>query len=128
MSDTESPLMRRVLLHASRLGMRLFRNQVGVYQLKDGRWLRSGLCVGSSDLIGWTPVVVTQEMVGKTVAVFTACETKAGRKQATDEQRQFIDTVTLSGGLAVVIRAEADVDTLISLQHVNRDLFRGGLK
>lgn len=110
MGMSESSLLRAILIRASALGMRLFRNQVGKYQLPDGRWITSGLCVGSSDLIGWTPVVITQAMVGRTIAVFTAIETKAAKKHPTKEQEQFLSVVASAGGLASVARTIEDVE------------------
>jgi hypothetical protein len=56
---------------------------------------------GTPDLIGWTPVVITTEMVGRTVPVMTVIETKAssgGRKRAT--QVTFVNVVQQSGGIA----------------------------
>lgn len=106
---TEAELLRRILIRASERGMRLFRNQIGKYLLADGRWLTSGLCVGSSDLIGWTPVVVTQEMVGQTLAVFTAIETKAKGKKATGAQNNFIGAVVHDGGIAKVAYSVEDL-------------------
>ncbi len=57
--------------------------------------------VGASDLNGWTPVVITPDMVGHTVAVFTAIETKAssgGKKR--DGQVTYIDRATADGAIA----------------------------
>lgn len=53
-SSTETNISAEIQLAASRVGARLWRNQTGKYQLADGRWLSSGLCVGSSDLVGIT--------------------------------------------------------------------------
>lgn len=106
---TETPLLRQLMLHFSTSGVRLFRNQSGRYRLPDGRWLSSGLCVGSSDLIGWTPVIITQEMVGKSVAVFTAIECKVGQRDTTTQQARFLAVVKQAGGLAVVARDVKDV-------------------
>jgi len=106
---TESELTKRLTAHWSESGMVLYRNQTGTYQLRDGRWLSSGLCVGSSDLIGWTPVIVTQAMVGKPLAVFTAVEEKTlAYPRLTDDQRNWLDQVTRAGGLAYVARETAD--------------------
>lgn len=114
---TETALVRRLLLRASELGQRLFRNQVGQYRLalpsckrcqQEGRIIRSGLCVGSSDLIGWAPVVITPEMVGQTVAVFTAVEAKC-RAVATSEQIAFLNAVHAAGGRAILARSESDL-------------------
>lgn len=97
---SESTLLKQIQLEASRVGARLLRNQVGKYELKDGRWLTSGLAVGSSDLIGWTPVTITPEMIGRAIAVFTAIEVKAPRGVSSEEQRAFVRAVTAAGGLA----------------------------
>ena len=58
---------------------------------------------GTSDLIGWTPVVVTPAMVGCTVGVFTAIETKKTKDGRTSkDQLNFIDQVRKAGGIAGV--------------------------
>lgn len=101
----ESSLSHHIQLGASEQGTTLFRNQTGRYQLKDGRWLSSGLCIGSSDLIGWTSVEVTQEMVGKKIAVFTAVEVKSPDVRAVPERAQkiFLDAVERDGGIAMCV-------------------------
>lgn len=107
----------------SRLGGRLFRNNVakswiGKYsKLEDGsvliknpRRLNSGLCEGSSDLIGWTSVTITADMVGRTLAIFTAIEVKSSTKmKATKEQQSFIHAVNASGGIGVIARELKDI-------------------
>ena len=110
---SETPIMQRIRLALSRMGSRMFRNQVGTYQLIDGRWLSSGLCTGSSDLIGWTPTMITADMVGRTVAVFTAVEVKAFRGRARKEQNHFMDAVVNAGGIAGLARSEADAVDII---------------
>lgn len=110
----ETDVQNTIRIALSKVGARLFRNQVGSYELKDGRWISSGLCVGSSDLIGWTPVEVTPAMVGKKLAVFTAIEVKRLKgKKATDEQDNFIRAVVAAGGIAGVARSEAEALALI---------------
>ncbi|KKL93830.1 hypothetical protein LCGC14_1870770 [marine sediment metagenome] len=86
---------------------RLFRNNVGAFK-QAGKFIRFGLTKGSSDLIGWTPVEITQDMVGSTVAVFTAieCKTKAGK--ATPAQLYFVERVKLDGGYAAIARSVED--------------------
>ena len=100
----ESELLKAVLLQSSQAGDVLFRNQSGKYELPDGRWLTSGLCTGSSDLIGWSPTVVTPEMVGKTVAIFTAIECKSIKGRLTKEQQNFLKRVRAAGGVAKLAR------------------------
>lgn len=59
--------------------------------------------VGASDLIGFTPVVVTEAMVGRTLPVFTAIETKRTKGgRATADQLHFVGQVVGAGGVAGV--------------------------
>lgn len=111
---SETPLQQRLMLHWSESGRRLFRNNVGVLRDARGGYVRYGLCVGSSDLIGWTPVIVTLEMVGKPIAVFTAVETKIGKRQTTTQQSRFISAVQKAGGIGCVARADDDVDEALA--------------
>ena len=104
---TEAPVVKNIMLEASRLGMRLFRNNRGLFRTLDGeRKVRAGLeAAGASDLIGMTPVVITPEMVGQTVAVFTAVEVKkpswkSPKTETEIQQQTFIDFVNSQGGIA----------------------------
>ena len=98
---------------------------------KDGVPVRYGLgnisqkynkLVKSSDNIGFTPVVITQEMVGKTIAVFTAFEDKTPKFNIKDSYREgsreaaqlkFINIVKHAGGIAGFTRSAQDVDKLL---------------
>lgn len=112
----EGDIYRAIMVALSKLGARVFRNQVGTYELKDGRWLSSGLCTGSSDLIGWHSVTITPEMVGRPVAIFVAIETKTNdrRSRTTQEQEAFINIVLQAGGISGVARSESEAIELIS--------------
>lgn len=103
---TEAAIQQQVRLALARAGAVAFRNNVGQYtDPKTGRPIRYGLGVGSSDLIGWTPVVVTPDMVGKTVALFTAVEVKTPTGRPTEAQLNFIAQVLKAGGLAGIARS-----------------------
>lgn len=106
---SEMAVLRRILEACARGEVRLFRNQVGQYELKDGRILRSGLCKGSSDLIGYRSVVVTPEMVGQRLAVFVALEVK-DKGRLTAEQAQFLEVVRRAGGIAAEVRSVEDAE------------------
>lgn len=110
----ETKLIREIQLLATRLRARLFRNNTGKIQGADGRWHIFGLCVGSSDLIGWTPVTITQDMVGKRIAIFTAIEGKSETGRATVEQNNFIAAVLRDGGLAGLARDLTDAQRILS--------------
>lgn len=102
------------VLKLGRGAQRLFRNQVGFYELADGRRLRSGLCNGSSDVIGWRTVEVTPDMVGRRLAVFVAIECKAPGERPEAPQASFLRQVTEGGGLAGVAWSAADAEAILS--------------
>lgn len=106
----------------------LFRNNVGTawtgdaVSLKDGsvlirnpRILHAGLCKGSSDLIGWRSITITQDMVGKAVAVFSAIEVKGKKGKATKEQLHFVNTVLTAGGYAGIAKSPEDAKSILHL-------------
>jgi hypothetical protein len=108
-ADIQRLVQRRL---GSQKGIRLFRNQTGQYKLADGRVIRSGLIKGSADLIGWKEVVITQDMVGKTVAVFTSVEIKTAKGKVSPEQQNWYDKVKQAGGFAHIIRSAEDTQLL----------------
>lgn len=115
----ESAIQSAILLAASRAGGTIFRQNVGMgwtgkatrdsktgdVLIRQGRPLHAGLIKGSSDLIGWMPVTITPDMVGATIAVFTAIEVKQPGGRSTPEQRTFIRNLQSAGGRAGVARS-----------------------
>ena len=92
----------------------LFRNNVGaLVDKRSGHFVKFGLAKGSSDLIGWTRVKITQGMVGSTVAVFTAIEIKTKTGKPTEKQQHFIGRVKAAGGYAGVARSVKDAVGII---------------
>ena len=113
----EKDVQNNLILHASQIGLTLFCNNVGMYKDQRGNVIRYGLCNGSSDLIGWPPVTVTPDMVGKKIAVFTAIEVKLnknGKYKATDLQKAFISAVKSAGGFAGVADCNKDLEDIIN--------------
>jgi hypothetical protein len=111
---TEAAIQQQVRLALSRAGAAMFRNNIGAYTDQAGRVIKYGVCnPGGSDLIGWTPVVVTPAMVGTTVAVFTAVEVKTPSGRPTSQQLNFIDQVIRAGGYAGIARAPGDVGAIL---------------
>jgi hypothetical protein len=93
---------------------RLWRNNTGALKDAQGRLVRYGLCPGSSDLIGLRTITITPDMVGQTLAVFTAIEVK-DRGRPTPEQLAFIAMVQQAGGLAGVARSTDDARAILRL-------------
>lgn len=113
MVESESALLSRLLLRCSQLGARIFRNNVGKLQDARGRWVAYGLCVGSSDLIGYLPVTITQEHVGRTLAVFVAIEAKT-TTQLRPEQRKFLTVAGQHGAITCLARSIADAEMALA--------------
>lgn len=86
----------------------LFRNNVGAMRGRANQFIRFGLTKGSSDLVGWTRVKITPDMVGQKVAIFTAIECKTRTGKATPAQLYFVERVKLDGGYAGVVRSVED--------------------
>lgn len=76
--------------------------------------VRTGLCKGSSDIIGWTEIEVTQNMVGHKLAIFTAIEVKGPKGRPSKEQINFIEQVQLAGGIANIAKSCADVSAMLT--------------
>ena len=126
----ESASASHIRLDAAKLNIDLWRNTVGALLDLTGRPVRYGLCnenkqqnerVKSSDLIGITPVVITQEMVGRVIGVFTAVETKASDwhmipsdKRAL-AQETFHNIVRKAGGYAGFARNVTEWRRIIGL-------------
>lgn len=108
---TETRLLNEIRKVATSSGARLFRNNVGVATYPGGAKVVYGLADGSSDLIGWTPIMITPEMVGQTLAVFTSIEVKkpGWKPLASDKtwqgQKKWLRAVKDAGGIAALCRS-----------------------
>lgn len=121
---SEAAVQTRVRVRASRLGMRLWRNNVGAYHDPERNvYVRFGLAndskamnaqVKSADLIGIRPRVVQPQDVGCLIGQFVSYEVKhegwqyAGteREQA---QERWAQIVTSLGGEARFITSEVQL-------------------
>ncbi len=128
----ESELKKRVVVLFRKLtGGRTFMNNTGVghvgtvasrtkstITLKDSRVQQFGFGAGSADVIGIMPVVITPEMVGKTVGVFTAIETKKpgwsyrGTPHEMD-QLNWLNMVKDRGGVGAFVQSSSDLENMI---------------
>ncbi len=131
----ETILGKKICLMASELGHRIFRCNVGegwigkaiffskpakieVYPgdviIRKAKRIHFGLTPGQGDYIGWTSKIITPEMVGKLVAIFTSLELKTETGKIRPEQISFSDAVNRAGGIAGIIRTEEEGFNLLS--------------
>lgn len=94
---SEANVMNDALLALSAAGCLAWRNNTGQLPDANGRPIKFGLCVGSSDIIGIAPD-------GKFIAV----EVKSAIGQPTDAQLRFINAVRARGGRAGIARCAND--------------------
>jgi hypothetical protein len=80
--------------------------------IRQGRPLHAGLCVGSSDLIGYRQV--------DGVAQFVALEVKSATGRPTAQQTQFLDHITSAGGCAGIVRSVDDAQVLLGADIAQR--------
>ena len=112
----ESEIQAQVRLKASSLGWHLWRNNVGVLLDSRGVPIRYGLAndsklvnraVKSGDLVGIRPLLITADMVGRTMGQFVSVECKRkGWTYNPDDaheaaQMRWAEMVMLAGGSAL---------------------------
>ena len=112
---SEHEIQQRIRLACGRGPVRLWRNNTGALVDKQGRFVRFGLCKGSSDLIGLRSVVVTPEMVGQRIAQFVALEIKTAGGVVSSEQKAFLQLVQQLGGLGAVCRSIEQAQAVLEL-------------
>lgn len=120
---SEAAIQTNIRLEASRKGIRLWRNNVGVMHDADaGIYVRYGLAnessqmnavVKSGDLIGIRPVVITPAHVGTTIGQFMSREVKHGKWRYTGTPREvaqlnWINIVNVLGGDASFTNGQLD--------------------
>jgi hypothetical protein len=84
----------------------IFRNNNGCLKDDTGRLVQYGMGNGTSDFIGWTTQTITADMVGSSIAIFTAIEVKASDGKTTADQQKFIDLVKKNGGIAKIYKGD----------------------
>ena len=112
---SEQTIQQHIRLACSIGTCRLFRNNTGTLRDINGRPVTFGLCKGSADLIGWTTRIITPEMVGQQVAIFTSIEVKAATGRIRPEQQQWLLGVQKAGGIAGVARSVGEAMDLLRI-------------
>lgn len=122
---TETDVQNQLRITTSQQGWRLFRNNRGVLTNPEtGRPVRFGLAndskimgdaLASADLIGILPVVITPDMVGRTIGMFASVECKSsdvkhmGNTKRDKAQVAWRDLVRSLGGYAVITNGDHEL-------------------
>lgn len=80
----------------------------GSLLMRNPRPFSTGLPAGFHDIFGAVEVVITPDMVGQTVAVFTSIECKSARGAVREKQQRFADAVIRMGGRSGFARSVDD--------------------
>lgn len=120
---SETAVQQAIRLAAPRNDAILWRNNNGACKTDTGRQIRYGLGndshqindeIKSSDLIGITRRIITPDMVGQTVGVFTSIEVKRDGWKYTGTPREvaqnkWLHMILSHGGVAGFARAVSDI-------------------
>jgi hypothetical protein len=130
----EQNVMHRVMLALSQAGATVFRQNVGQAVVGGVEWIRQRKTVtvnpgdavvrgarvfhagfvGQGDVVGWFPIEITPEMVGRKVAVVLWPEVKkeeGGRRRP--EQEKFCDRVVEDGGISGFVRSPEEAVAML---------------
>ena len=121
---SESEIQQEIRLESPKLGVTLLRNNQGGFKDETGRLVRFGLgnespnqFFLSSDLIGFTEIVIGPDMIGKRVAVFTSIEVKkekdTTKKERKQKQQNWIEFVKDRGGIAAFCNSVDELRKII---------------
>lgn len=130
----EQSILKRILFNCSTGASRLFRQNVGrgwigmskkytkhcTVQINPGdvvirqaRPFHAGF-TGMGDLIGWHSVIITPEMVGKLLAIYSSIEVKTKTGRLREDQINWMDLVRAAGGIAGVARSPEEAGDLLN--------------
>lgn len=122
--SSEASIQQRIRLLAARLGVALWRNNVGAFLTPEGRPVRYGLANDSSalnkefksaDLIGILPVTIGPEHVGKTIGVFVSIECKRSSGGVVSKgQKNWSELVKSRGGMSIITNNPEEVQEWLS--------------
>lgn len=75
--------------------------------------IKYGLCTGSSDLIGFHMIKITEDMVGEELPIFTAIEVKTAKGRASEQQQAFLSMVRDNNGYAGIARSVEEARNIL---------------
>jgi len=122
--ESEAAIQAKIRLEATKKGWRVWRNNVGALYDADGGFIRFGLAndskamndrIKSPDLIGIRPLVITSDMIGRTIGQFIGLEVKHSQWKFTGNkhelaQLKFLELINGLGGYGKFINNTGGLD------------------
>lgn len=111
MRNTETNIMNAIMLRLSERGCMVMRNNTGKFRsLTDPSRIVSVGQVGSADVIGVRPLLITADMVGQTIGEAVAIEVKTEKGRQSDAQKKWQAAWQSRGGRYLLARSTDDLD------------------
>ena len=138
MASSHTATLKLTQLEATRKGWRLLPNTI--YRGWKGEMVRQwkgsggimvelrraafrvfGLGTGTLDLVGWRPLVITADMVGKTIAQYVEVDAKTpGYRRMSPEQKNYARTVLEAGGFVALAQRIGQKD--VAIEEIGEEL------
>lgn len=119
MGVKEKAVEQEILLEGSKEDFILYRNNVGMAytgvlskdkkSLLRPRPIKFGLKKGSGDYIGYKKITITEDMVGKELAVFVSVEAKSKTGRGGSDQLNWRDSINYHNGMACICKSASDL-------------------
>ncbi len=116
---TEHTNLKNLLCKAAAPGTILFPYANGLFRTIQGNPITLGV-PGVLDLIGYTMVLITPAMVGKSLPVFTAIDAKVGKDRVRQTQADFIAASLKNNCLAGAVKSIVEMKNILN-KRLDRD-------
>lgn len=116
---SEKEIQSGIMVALSNAHCLIWRNTIGMLKDAKGHFIRYGIGgAGGSDLLGYLPIHITADMVGRKMGIFVAVEVKRPGKKPTPEQENFLRVVRENGGLAGMATSVEEALSIINSSQI----------
>ena len=93
-------------------GGELRRNRIGFAEIRPGVKIPFGLGTGTLDLVGPMPVLITADMVGRTVSIYCEVDSKTDEGVVAPHQLERIEHLRAMGAMSGISRGPDDMERI----------------